>query len=156
MHILSMLDHKSRLKCIYGPESPITPAPPARAAAEVGPALACHPCCRPDAGPTLDRPASLFGRWRVAGRGLCVNCSLHSNMKNISISVKTIIIIIIIRDSPLPKHRLPCFKLSPTLSALCTQHCSGGRKKSNHILYAIPQEIITLVSHRGTDKYFLL
>ena len=23
-------------------------------------------------------------------------------------------------------------------------------------MYAIPQELITLVSHRGTDKYFLL
>ena len=23
-------------------------------------------------------------------------------------------------------------------------------------MYAIPQELVTLVSHRGTDKYFLL
>ena len=29
-------------------------------------------------------------------------------------------------------------------------------KKSNHIMYAIPQELVTLVSHRGTDKYFFL
>ena len=115
----------------HGPGSPISlaVAPPARAAAGVGPALACHRCCRPDVGPTLDRPASLPGRWRVAGRGLYVNCSLHSNMQYISISVKTIIIIIIIRDSPLSKHWLICFKLSPALSALWTQHCSGGRKK---------------------------
>ena len=134
-----MLDHKSRLKCIYwyaiylvtcvridcthGPGSPISlaVAPPARAAAGVGPALARHRCCRPDVGPTLDRPASLSGRCRVAGPGLCVNCSLHLNMQNIIISVKAIIIIIIIRDSPLSKHWLLCFKLSPALSALWTQ-----------------------------------
>ena len=130
----------------HGPESPISlaVAPPARTAAAVGPALACHRCCRPDVGPTLDRPASLSGRWRVAGPGLCVNRSLHFNMQNIIISVKTINIIIIIRDSPLSKHWLLCFKLSPALSALWTQHCSRGRKKK--IL------LITLVSHKGTDK----
>ena len=82
-----------------------------------------------DVGPALDRPASLPGRWRVAGRGLYVNCSLHSNMQNISISVKTIIIIIITRYSPLSKHWPTCFKLSPTLSALWTQHCSVVKKE---------------------------
>ena len=76
----------------------------------VGPALAHHRCCRPDVGPALDWPASLSGRWRMAGRGLCVNCSLHLNMQNIIISVKTIIIIIIIiRDSPMSKHWLYFF-----------------------------------------------
>ena len=115
----------------HGPGSPISLAvtPPARAAAGVGPALACHRCCCTDVGPALDRPASRPGRWRVAGRGLYVNCSLHSNMQNISISVKTIIIIIITRDSPLSKHWLICFKLSPALSALWTQHCSGVKKE---------------------------
>ena len=147
MHILSMLDHKSRLNCIYwyaiylvicvrtdcthGPGSPISLAvtPPARAGAGVSPALACHRCCCTDVGPALDQPASRPGRWRVAGRGVYVNCSLHSNMQNISISVKTIIIIIITRDSPLSKHWLICFKLSPALSALWTQHCSGVKKE---------------------------
>ena len=96
--------------------------------------------------------------WAVTGGWPGAMCELFSpfEMQNISISVKTISIIIIIRDSPLSKHWLPCLKLSPVLSALCTQHCSGGRQNSNHILYAIPQEIVTLVSHRGTDKYFLL
>ena len=79
--------------------------------------------------PMLDRPASLSGQWWVAGPGLCVNCSLHFNMQNIIISVKTIIIIFIIRDSPMSKHWLLYFKLSPALSTLWTQHCSGGRKK---------------------------
>ena len=88
-----------------------------------------HRCCCTDVGPALDRPASRPGRWRVAGRGLYVNCSLHSNMQNISISVKTIIIIIITHDSPLSKHWLICFKLSPALSALWTQHCSGVKKE---------------------------
>ena len=31
-----------------------------------------------------------------------------------------------------------------------------AEKKGNHILYAIPQELVTLVSHRETEKYFLL
>ena len=104
-------------------------APPARAAAGVGPALAHHRCCRPDLGPTLDRPESLSGRWWVAGRGLCVNCSLHLNMQNIIISVKTIIIIIIIFVIVLCQSTdFFVFKPSPASSALWTQHCAGGKK----------------------------
>ena len=82
--------------------------------------------------PVTDAVVPMLGqRWagRRRGLGLYVNCSLHSNMQNISISVKTIIIIIITRDSPLSKHWLICFKLSPALSALWTQHCSGVKKE---------------------------
>ena len=139
MHILSMLDHKSRLKCIYWyaiylvicvridcthSRSWVAYFTGCGTTAGVGPALARHRCCRPDVGPTLHRLASLSGRCRVAGLGLCVNCSLHLSMQNIIISVKkTIIIIIIIRDSPLSKHWLHCFKLSPAWSTLLTQLC---------------------------------
>ena len=94
----------------------------------VGPALAYHQCCHLDVGLMLHRPVSLSGWCRVAGPGLCVNCSLHLYMQNIMISVKTIIIIIVIHDSPLSKHWLLCFKLSPALSTLWTQLCSGGKK----------------------------
>ena len=122
--------------------------PPARAAAGVGPALACHRCCCPDVGPALDWPTSLPGRWRVAGRGLYVNCSLHSNMRNISISVKTIIIIIITRDSPMSKHWLICFKLSPALSALWTQHCSGVKKEQPYNVCHSSRISYTRISQR--------
>ena len=136
----------------HGPGSPISlaVAPSAQAAVGVDPALAHHRCCRPDLGPTLDRPESLSGRWRVAGRGLCVNCSLHLNMQNIIISVKTIIIIIIIRDSPLSKLWLPCF-LNSVLHWVRYEHSVAlVAKKKIYIL------LVTLLSHRGTDKYFLL
>ena len=134
----------------HGPGSPISPAVtlPARAVAGVGPALACHRCCCPDVGPALDRPPSLPGRWRVAGRGLYVSCSLHSNMQNISISVKTIIIIIITRDSPLSKHWLLCFKLSPALSALWTQHCSGVKKEQPYNVCHSSRISYTRISQR--------
>ena len=159
MHILSMLDHKSRLKCIYwnaiylvicvridcthawswvayftgcGSTRP--------GGGGVGPALAHHRCCRPDVGPTLDWPESLSGRWRVAGRG-CVwialsiwTCKISLSLQKLSLSLLLFVTV------PCQSTDFFVFKLSPALSALWTQHCSGGKKTTNIISYTfIPQ-----------------
>ena len=146
MHILSMLDHKSRLKCIYWSAIYLVICVRIDCTHSMSWVAYFTGCgtTRPGGGggrPGVGLSSMLSSRcwanvgpagvavWAVTGRWPGAVCELLSpfEMENISISVKTIIIIIIIRDSPLSKHWLPCFELSPALSALCTQHCSGGR-----------------------------
>ena len=102
--------------------------------------------------PVFDAVVPILGQcWagrhcRLGGNGWlaqgCVWVALSiCTCKIIIISVKTIIFITMICNSPLSKLWLVCLKLSPALStlwailspALCTlwtQHCSGGRKKT--------------------------
>ena len=57
-----------------------------------------------------------------------------------------------------PCQSIDLFVLNLVLHWVRYEHSIAlvAEKKSNHIMYAIPQELVTLVSHRGIDKYFLL
>ena len=167
MHILSMLDHKSRLNCTYWYAIYLVICVRidcTHSRSRVTYFTGCD-TTRPGGGggrPGVGLSSMLLSRcwasvgpadvaaWAVTGSwpGLYVNCSLHSNMQNISISVKTIIIIIITRDSPLSKHWLICFKLSPALSALWTQHCSGVKKEQPYNVCHSSRISYTRISQR--------
>ena len=72
----------------------------------------------------------LSGRWQMLDPGLCVvpiwTCKI------IITYAKFIIIIIVICDSAMSYHWLVGFKLSPALSTLWAQHCSGGRQTTTY------------------------
>ena len=169
MHILLMLDHKSRLKCIYwyaiylvicvridcthsrswvayltgcgtirpggggsrpgvGPSSMLS----SRSWANVGPA-----------GVTV---WAVMGGWQGAVCELLSpfeHAKYHYLCKNYHYHYYYL-------WQSLVKALTSLFLNSgPALSALWTQRCSGGQKN----IYIL---LVTLLSHRGTDKYFLL
>ena len=172
MHILSMLDHKSRLKCIYWNAIylvicvridcthsrswvayfTVAVAPPARAAA--GSAGSAR------RWPIIDAVVPMLGQ-RWTGRSHCLGgegwlaggcvwitlsiwtCKISLSLQKLSLSLLFFVTV------PCQSTDFFVFKLSPALSALWTQHCSGGKKQqqTNTLL-------VTILS--GTDKYFLL
>ena len=146
MHILSMLDHKSRLNCIYWYAIYLVICVSidcTHSRSRVTYFTGCG-TTRPGGGggrPGVGLSSMLSSRcwanvgpagvaaWAVTGSWSGAVCELFSPFEHAKYQYLCKIIIIIIRDSPLSKHWLICFKLSPALSTLWTQHCSGGRKK---------------------------
>ena len=155
----SMLDHKPRLnhvKCIYQYANYLVICVKidcTHSRSWVPYFTGCG-STRPDGG----RHCRLGGDGWLAQGCVWVALSIWT-CKIIIFFVKTIIIITMICNSPLSKHWLVCWKLSPALStlwailspALCTlwtQHCSGGRRKQPYTVCHSSRISYTHISQR--------
>ena len=168
MHIPSMLDHKSRLKCIYWYAIYLVICVRidcTHSQSWVAYFTACGTTrpggggSRPGVGPSSMLSSRSWANvgpagvtvWAVMGgwpRAVCEflspfeHAKYHYLCKNYHYHYYSWQSLVKALTSTF------VFKLSPALSMLWTQHCSGG-KKTNILLVA-------LSSHRGTDRYLLL